>query len=122
MNVEEIKNTVVEIRNKAIDLACLIKSYKQEDCYQTIFEEKTIEVEFHFHSGCSCCDDDIEIVEIKYEDLDKDFEQIKKEVEEEKLRQEKIKREAEEIRKKAEKEQLEKREKEELLRLKNKYE
>jgi len=122
MEIAEIKKTVAEIRNKAINLACALKGFKKEDCYETVFEEDGIEVVFSFSSGCSCCSNEEVTVYVKYEELSQDIEALVREKEQQRL-QEKIKKdEAENLKKQREAEEKKKREEAEYLRLKEKFE
>ena len=85
METAEIKKTVLEIRKKAINVACALKGFKEEDCYETVFEEDEIEVVFSWNSGCSCCSDEEQRVYVKYEELTQDIEALKKEKEQQRI-------------------------------------
>lgn len=122
MEVAEIKKTVLEIRKKAINVACALKGFKEEDCYETVFEEDEIEVVFSWNSGYSCCSDEEQRVYVKYEELTQDIEALKKEKEQQRIEEKRKKEEAEKLRKQKEVDEKKKREEEQYLRLKKKFE
>jgi|TARA_Y100000310_G_C20704425_1_gene834159 NADH:ubiquinone oxidoreductase subunit D len=122
METAEIKKTVLEIRKKAINVACALKGFKEEDCYETVFEEDEIEVVFSWNSGCSCCSDEEQRVYVKYEELTQDIEALKKEKEQQRIEEKRKKDEAEKLRKQKEADAKKKREEAEYLRLKKKFE
>ena len=121
-NLKELKETLAELKQRAIKLACALRNNKETDVDSVLFDEEEVEIIFTCPSGCSCCPDRSEAVYIPYEDLLKDIDAIVAEKEQQRTEVQRKKKEAEKLKKQKEAEAKEKLERSNYERLKQKYE
>lgn len=118
-HIVDINNMVKDIRNRAIEIACVLDNYKKENVEEVTLCEDTVEVEF---SIGPCGFEETHYSVLTYKDLIQDVGELAKQIEFESEQKEKHLRKRLILEIKRGKKIAEKRDRETYLRLKKRFE